>query len=79
VQVLESSREKDEPLSFEIGAGEVTGNPLFKVNSSSCCRSRPPLARLWGSTAVSHLMVTPQRRVVSTACTTTQQWLILSS
>lgn len=31
LQVLESSRDAGEPLSFEIGAGEVMGNPLFQV------------------------------------------------
>lgn len=30
-QVLESSREAGEPLSFEIGAGEIMGNPLYQV------------------------------------------------
>jgi hypothetical protein len=30
-QVIESTRGADEPLSFEIGAGEVMGNPIFKV------------------------------------------------
>jgi hypothetical protein len=35
VQVLESSREAGEPLSFEIGAGDITGNPLFQVGPDS--------------------------------------------
>ncbi|GBF90665.1 hypothetical protein Rsub_03237 [Raphidocelis subcapitata] len=30
-QVIESTRAADEPLSFEIGAGEVMGNPIFKA------------------------------------------------
>jgi hypothetical protein len=29
--VIESTRTEDGPLTFEIGAGEVMGNPLFKV------------------------------------------------
>lgn len=33
VQVMENSRDADEPLSFEIGAGEITGNPLFQVRA----------------------------------------------
>jgi hypothetical protein len=35
IQVLESSREAGEPLSFEIGAGDITGNPLFQVGPDS--------------------------------------------
>ena len=29
--VLESTRSADEPLTFEVGAGEVMGNPLFQA------------------------------------------------
>lgn len=28
---MESSREAGQPLSFEIGAGDITGNPLFQA------------------------------------------------
>jgi hypothetical protein len=31
---MENSRDADEPLSFEIGAGEITGNPLFQVRAN---------------------------------------------
>jgi len=30
-QVLESSYEVNEPLSFEVGAGDMMGNKLFQV------------------------------------------------
>ncbi|KAI8468082.1 MAG: hypothetical protein J3K34DRAFT_428330 [Monoraphidium minutum] len=30
-QTVESTRTNDEPLTFEIGAGEIMGNPIFKA------------------------------------------------
>ncbi len=36
VQVLESSRDTGEPATFEIGAGEIMGNQLFKVLCVGC-------------------------------------------
>jgi hypothetical protein len=37
LQVLESSRDVEEPLTFEVGAGEMMGNRLFQVGGSAAC------------------------------------------
>lgn len=39
-EVIESTRDAGEPLSFEIGAGEVMANPIFKVGSARPRRPR---------------------------------------
>lgn len=38
--VVDDSSRAEEPVSFEVGAGEVTGNPLFQV-PMNCCTIRP--------------------------------------
>lgn len=36
-EVLESSRDEgEEGISFEVGAGDVTGNPFFQVRCGCC-------------------------------------------
>jgi hypothetical protein len=53
-QVIESTQDAGEPLSFEIGAGEIMGNPIFKVTlrhtagvAGATARAARPATRPW--------------------------------
>lgn len=58
--MLESSRKDGEPLSFEIGAGEITGNPLYQVRwsaglqASMCVYTRRETCETRGNKLMKH-------------------------
>jgi len=59
LQELESSRKDGEPLSFEIGAGEITGNPLYQVRwtaglQASVCVTRWQMSETRGNEPMKH-------------------------